>query len=152
MGRLQKIYKTPARQTNQNPEIHPTIPMRPHTLNHLKLNDQIKIRLTDDEKAEILRRCREEGFRTMSDYARTRLFKKRQVKRIEVSDEFIQVFRTLDYDLVKIGTNLNQIAYKLNSYNTYMLSEEDKLVFKGVLKALTACYALLEHYLDMIGK
>ena len=152
MGRLQKIYKTPARQTNQNPEKHPTIPMRPHTLNHLKLNDQIKIRLTDDEKAEILRRCREEGFRTMSDYARTRLFKKRQMKRIEVSDEFIQVFRTLDYDLVKIGTNLNQIARRLNTYNTYMLGEEDKLVFKGVLKELKACYSLLERYLDMIGK
>jgi hypothetical protein len=126
--------------------------MRPHTENKLKLKEQIKIRLTSNEKAEIIRRCSEEGFRTMSDYARTRLFRKRQVRRIEVSDEFVLAFRTLDYDLVKIGTNLNQIARRLNSYNTYMLSEEDKMVFTKVMEELKACFLLLEKYLDVINK
>ncbi len=126
--------------------------MRPHTQDYIKLSDQIKVRLTADEKAGIRRRCREEGFRTLSDFVRSRLMKKRQTKHIEVSKEFIEAFRTLDYDLVKIGTNLNQIARRLNTYNTYMPSEEDKLVFKGVLKELKACYSLLERYLDMIGK
>ncbi len=126
--------------------------MRPHTRNELKLKEQIKIRLTSDEKAEIIRRCGEERFITISDYARTRLFRKRLVKRIEVSDEFIRIFRTLDYDLVKIGTNLNQIAHKLNAFNTYMLSDEDKLVFRQGLAVLRACFSLLEKYLDMIDE
>lgn len=87
----------------------------------------------------------------MTDYIRSRLFKKRLIRRIEVSEEYVLLFRSLEYDLVKMGTNLNQIARKLNAYNAYMLNEEDKLAFKNCLETLKECFSLLEKHLDMIN-
>ncbi len=58
--------------------------MRPHTRDELKIKEQVMVRLTSHEKAEIIRVYGEKRFITISDYARTRVFRKRLVKRIEL--------------------------------------------------------------------
>jgi len=93
---------------------------------------------------------KEEKFQTVADYIRSRLFVKRLHKRITVSDDYIRIFRTMDYNLTKTGTNLNQISHKLNAYNTYMLTEGDQQTIKNCFEQLKGCFELLDKYLHYI--
>ncbi|WP_430815916.1 plasmid mobilization protein [Carboxylicivirga sp. RSCT41] len=111
---------------------------------------QFKIRLTLKEKQIISTKAKDEKYNSISDYARERLLKERLTKRITVSDDYIRIFKTMDYNLTKIGTNLNQVAHKLNAYNTYMLTEQDQQTFKDCFEILKDCYALLGQYLRKI--
>jgi len=124
--------------------------MRPSKDKREKLSVHVIIRLTTAEKEEILRRMKEERYITITDYMRSRLFVKRLSKRIIVSDDYIRIFRTMDYNLTKIGTNLNQVAHKMNAYNTYLLNEEDKQAFKASFSQLKSCFELLDKYLHLI--
>ncbi|MCT4646344.1 MAG: MobC family plasmid mobilization relaxosome protein [Carboxylicivirga sp.] len=111
---------------------------------------QFKIRLTPGEKRIIAHKAKEERFNSVSDYARERLLKERLTKRLTVSDDYIRTFKTIDYNLTRIGTNLNQIAHKLNAYNTYILTEEDQHTFKDCFEQLKSCYELLGQHLRKI--
>ncbi|MCT4644411.1 MAG: plasmid mobilization relaxosome protein MobC [Carboxylicivirga sp.] len=124
--------------------------MRPLKREIDKLSEHVILRLTKAEKAEILKRVKDEHFLSVADYMRSRIFKKRLSKHITVDDEYVRTFRTMDYNLTKIGINLNQIAHKLNSYNTYSLSEEDNHTFKKCFVQLKECYALLGDFLLFI--
>ncbi|MBS2209936.1 plasmid mobilization relaxosome protein MobC [Carboxylicivirga mesophila] len=121
--------------------------MRPRIGEKDKLSEHIILRLTKSEKAEILNRVKEEKLLSVADYVRSRLFKKRLSKRITVSEEYVRTFRTMDYNLTKIGINLNQIAHKLNSYNTYILTEEDKDAFRDCHGQLNECFSILGKFL-----
>jgi len=121
--------------------------MRPKLPENKKLSSQLRVNVSDIEKQEILRRVKEEKFQTVADYIRSRLFVKRLHKRITVSDDYIRIFRTMDYNLTKTGTNLNQISHKLNAYNTYVLTEEDKQTFKDCLVQLKECFCVLGRFL-----
>jgi len=102
------------------------------------------------EKKQILESVKQEKYNSISDYARERLLKKRLAKRINVSSDYIRIFKTMDYNLTKIGTNLNQIAHKLNAYNTYLLTEEDQQTFKACFEHLKSCYQVLGQHLRKI--
>jgi len=117
--------------------------MRPLKSKKDKLSEHVIIRLTIAEKEEILRRTKEERYIYITDYIRARLFVKRLKKHITVSDDYVRIFRTMDYNLTKIGINLNQIAHKLNAYNTYILTEENKHTFKDCLEQLKECFCVL---------
>ena len=111
---------------------------------------QFKIYLTESEKKKIVESVKQERYNSISDYAREHLLKERLSKRITVSDDYIRIFRTMDYNLTKIGTNLNQVAHKMNAYNTYLLNEEDKQAFKASFSQLKSCFELLDKYLHLI--
>jgi len=121
--------------------------MRPLKKEKDKLSEHVILRLTKAEKEEILKRVKEERFLSVADYIRSRLFRKRLSKRITVSDDYVRIFRTMDYNLTKLGINLNQIAHKLNAYNTYVLTEEDKQTFKDCLVQLKECFCVLGRFL-----
>lgn len=125
--------------------------MRPHTPKQEALSEQLKVRLTKQEKERLLLQSRKEKFCSLSEFVRSRLLKKRLTKRIEVSDESYVLFRTLDYDLVKVGTNLNQVAHKFNAYNTYMLKTEDMETIRSCFDALDRCYKGLEKHLILMN-
>ncbi|MBS2210718.1 plasmid mobilization relaxosome protein MobC [Carboxylicivirga mesophila] len=112
---------------------------------------QFKIYLTEAEKQKIITSVKQEKHNSISDYARERLLKDRLSKRITVSAEYIRIFKTMDYNLTKIGTNLNQVAHKLNAYNTYMLTDEDGQTFKACFEHLKNCYVLLGQHLRKIN-
>ena len=125
--------------------------MRPKIEDKHKRNVQLKVYLTIAERQKLQELFIKEQIRCLSDFVRERIFRKRLLKRIEVSDEFYTLFRTLDYDLVKIGTNLNQIAHKLNAYNTYMLKKEDMAIFRTCIEKLEGCQDMLEKYLMLMN-
>ena len=124
--------------------------MRPRTADHDKLGEGVRIRLTELEKRLLLKRSREEGYRTLSDFCRAKLVKKREVKKIEVSEEFVMVTKKLDYGLNKIGVNLNQVSRNMNAQKVYQFTASDREVFKKVLQELRNCFSVLQKYMDMI--
>ena len=124
--------------------------MRPETPEDKKLGEGIRIRLTRKEKELLTERCREEGYRTISDFGRAKLLRKREIRRIEASKEFSELMGQMDFELNKIGINLNQIAKKLNTYLGYQLDSEDKRTLNNSYETLKKCFLLLQKYMDHI--
>jgi len=60
--------------------------------------------------------------------------RKREIRRIEASPEFSELMCQMDFELNKIGVNLNQIAKKLNTYLGYQLDSEDNRTLNNLLK------------------
>jgi hypothetical protein len=124
--------------------------MRPETPEDKKLGEGIRIRLTSTEKEHLIGRCRKEGYSTLSDFGRAKLLRKREIRRIEASKEFSELMGQMDFELNKIGINLNQIAKKLNTYLGYQLDSEDKRTLNISYETLKRCFMLLQKYMDHI--
>ncbi len=124
--------------------------MRPKTAEIDKLNEGIRVRLTTLEKKLLVRRSRKEGYRTISDFCRAKLVRKREIRRIEVSQEFKEVTLKLDYELNKIGVNLNQLAKKVNTFQSYRFSDTDRALLTRTLAELDRCYTVLQCYMDQL--
>ena len=124
--------------------------MRPKTTETEKLDDGIRIRLTPLEKKLLLQRSKKEGYLTLSDFCRAKLVHKREIRKIEATTEFIQATKKLDFELNKIGVNLNQVSKQLNTHPVYQFTADDREVFRQVLQELKACFSVLQQYLDQI--
>lgn len=124
--------------------------MRPKIDDDKKRNVQLKVYLTLAERQKLQEMFSNERISCLSNFIRERIFRKRMSKHIEVSDEFYTLFRTLDYDLVKLGTNLNQVAHKLNACNTYMLKKEDMEIIHSCFDVLKGCHAVLSKHLILL--
>jgi hypothetical protein len=117
-----------------------------------KLDEGVRVRLTKLEKRLLTQRSKREGYLTLSDFCRAKLVKKREIRKTEASREFIQVTQKLDYELNKIGVNLNQVAKRLNTHPVYQLTQADREVFRQVLLELRQCFSILQKYMDRIEK
>jgi len=126
--------------------------MRPKTPDSDRLEEGIRIRLTALEKKLLSDRSKREGYLTLSDFGRAKLLKKREIKKIEVSMEFVTVVCKTDYELNKIGVNLNQIAKKINTHDVYQFTSEDRAIFKQVMQELKNCFSVLQKYADTIDQ
>lgn len=124
--------------------------MRPKTADQDKLGEGVRIRLTKLEKRLLLKQSQKEGYRTISDFCRAKLIKRREIKKIEVSEDFVRITKKLDYELNKIGVNLNQVSRNMNAQQVYQFTPSDRDVFKKVLKELRNCFSILQNYMDMI--
>lgn len=124
--------------------------MRPPTPDDKKLSEGIRVRLTKREKVLLTERCRKEGYSTLSDFGRAKLLRKREIIKIEASKEFSELMGQMDFELNKIGINLNQIAKKLNTYLGYQLDSEDKRTINSSYETLRKCFELLQKYMDHI--
>ena len=124
--------------------------MRPKTADQDKLDVLLVVRLTDLEKRLLLKRSQREGYRTLSDFCRAKLVKKREIRKIELSDEFVRITKKLDYELNKIGVNLNQISRNINGQQVYQFTASDREVFMQVLQELRNCFSILQNYIDII--
>ena len=126
--------------------------MRPKTPDSDRLEEGIRIRLTALEKKLLSDRSKREGYLTLSDFGRAKLLKKREIKKIEVSMEFVTLVCKTDFELNKIGVNLNQIAKKINTHDVYQFNADDRLVFKQVMQELKNCFSILQKYADTIDQ
>ena len=124
--------------------------MRPKTPDHKKLDEGVRVRLTGLEKRLLLKRCKKEGYLTLSDFCRAKLVKKREIKKVVASKEFVLLVRKLDYELNKVGVNLNQISRRINSNYIYQFTPGDREVFKQALRELRNCFSVLQQYMDKI--
>ncbi|ETZ20142.1 plasmid mobilization relaxosome protein MobC [Pedobacter sp. V48] len=103
-----------------------------------KRTEWIHIRLTTMESRKINERFRKTAYKDLSSYIRKILMDKpiTVVIRNQSFDQFIQEMILLKNELSAIGSNLNQIARKINSYVTTpslkLLMESCRLVKESV--------------------
>ena len=127
--------------------------MRPKTPDSDRLEEGIRIRLTALEKKLLSDRSKREGYLTLSDFGRAKLLKRREIKKIEAGKEFVSLVCKTDYELNKIGVNLNQIAKKINTNDVYhQFTSEDRAIFKQVMQELKNCFSVLQKYADTIDQ
>ena len=124
--------------------------MRPKVSGQDKLGEGIRVRFSETEKRILIKRSKQEGYLTLSAFCRAKILKHREIVKIEVSSEFAEVTRKLDYELNKIGVNLNQVSKRLNTHPVYQFTTADREVFLQVLLELKACFSVLQKYLDKI--
>jgi len=124
--------------------------MRPKTDQIDKLQERIILRVTTHEKRILLQRYRKEGYHSMSDFCRAKLVKKREVRKVEVSDEFLDAVKRLDYDLSKIGANLNQLAKAINTNSVYGFDEHDRKLLGQISSKLKDSFKAFESFVHMM--
>lgn len=124
--------------------------MRPKTSDTDKLEDGIRVRLTRLEKRLLLNRSKREGYRTVSDFCRAKLVRKREIRKIKVSDDFRNITRNLDFNLNKLGVNLNQLSKRVNSFAGYNISDADRKLLHDIQEELQFCFSVLQRYMDKI--
>lgn len=128
----------------------------------MKKATNLKVRIDDDMKEDILDFCKKSGV-TQSEFIRN-LIKQKSIKNIKIfSGEEKKVFEEINLSLKKIGTNFNQIAHFLNlehlkSFDNFKSIEDviiiDKLKdsqinsIKNDLQFLDQKLLLLNHKLE----
>ena len=123
--------------------------MRPKLPDKEKRNIVVRLLLTKEEKILLSTFTRQGKYPFLSDYIRGRIFNSNR-KVIAFDEEAtIQILR-IDYDLNKIGVNLNQIAKKINTHDVYQFTSEDREAFQQVLQELKNCFSALQKYADRI--
>ena len=96
------------------------------------------------------KRQKREGYLTLSDFGRAKLVKRREIKKVEAGKEFVTLVTKTDYELNKIGVNLNQLAKRINIHDVYQFTTADREVFRQLLQELRNCFSVLQKYMDTI--
>jgi len=76
--------------------------------------------------------------------------KRREIKKVEAGKEFVTLVTKTDYELNKIGVNLNQLAKRINIHDVYQFTTADREVFRQLLQELRNCFSVLQKYMDTI--
>ncbi|WP_053186185.1 plasmid mobilization protein [Sunxiuqinia dokdonensis] len=121
--------------------------MRPHLPDKDKRNDMLIIRITREEKIRLKSLTKRGKFACMSDYIRSRIFKRSDRKVISLDENANDQLKNLDYELNKIGVNLNQLSKRMNSFAGYRVDDNDRLLLKQAFDMMRQCLVLLQKYL-----
>jgi hypothetical protein len=70
------------------------------------------------EKIRIKSHIRNEKYPSMSDFIRTHIFNSSN-KVISLDEEVSNGIKSKEYEMNKVGVNLNQLAKKINIHNLY---------------------------------
>lgn len=115
-----------------------------------KKTEAVHVRFTPLEKKLLRDRCKKEGYKNLSNFFRAKVMRHREIKKIEVSPEFTTAIKSLDFNLNKIGVNLNQVAKQINAKKSDKLSSTDRHTLDRVHQELKKCFACLQKYIDLI--
>ncbi len=121
--------------------------MRPHLSDKEKRNEMLIIRITQEEKIRLKSLAKRGKFACMSDYIRSRIFKHSDRKVISLDENANDQLKNLDYELNKIGVNLNQLSKRVNSFSGYRVDDSDRLLLKQAFDLMRQCLILLQKYL-----
>ena len=121
--------------------------MRPHLPDKEKRNDMLIIRVTREEKIRLKSLTKRGKFACMSDYIRSRIFKQSDRKVISLDENANDQLKNLDYELNKIGINLNQLSKRMNSFAGYRVDDNDRQLLKQAFEMMRNCLVLLQKYL-----
>jgi|SRR5699024_5917170 len=119
-----------------------------HSSEYEKMDERIEVRLTKSEKKKIRKHAAKSNHKTLSSYARDRLL--HPVMFVENPAPFSKV----SYELNRIGTNINQIARRVNTHDEVTKNdvEELKVAFKKMKQDIHKLRMELEHESAWISK
>lgn len=121
--------------------------MRPKLSDTDKRTVKLIIRLTKDEKLRLQNLTKQGKYACMSDYMRNRIFDLSKRKTISLDDEAKNELKSLDYELNKIGVNLNQLSKRMNSFSGYNVGDNDRQLLKQAFEMMRYCLITLQNLL-----
>ncbi|WP_217447548.1 plasmid mobilization protein [Maribellus comscasis] len=105
------------------------------------------IRVSIEEKQRIKSLTRSGKYPCMSDFVRSRIFRRLNKKIISLDENTGYQLKQLDYQLNKIGVNLNQLSKRMNSFAGYNIGDNDRQLLKQAFEMMTRCLAFLQKHL-----
>src|SRR5665648_837670 len=122
-------------------------PMRPKLPDSEKRKDMIIIRVSKDEKIRLKSLTKRGKYGCMSDLIRTKVFNESHRKIISLDEEANAQLKNLDYELNKIGVNLNQLSKRFNSFAGYNMGDNDRQLLRQAFDMMRNCLIVLQNYL-----
>jgi len=121
--------------------------MRPKLPDSEKRKDMIIIRVSKDEKIRLKSLTQRGKYGCMSDFIRARIFNESNRKIISLDEEANTQLKSMDYELNKIGVNLNQLSKRMNSFAGYNIGDNDRQLLKQAFDIMRNCLIVLQNYL-----
>ncbi|WP_159516911.1 plasmid mobilization protein [Sunxiuqinia indica] len=121
--------------------------MRPKLSDTDKRSAKLIIRVSREEKIRLKALTKKGKYGCMSDLIRTKVFGKSKRKAISLDEEATSQLKGLDYELNKIGVNLNQLSKRMNSFAGYRVDDNDRQLLKQAFEMMRNCLTLLQKYL-----
>lgn len=121
--------------------------MRPKLPEHEKRTEIIRLLLTKEEKQRLDSLTRTGKFGCRSDYIRFSIFRRSVIKIVRFDPETKEQLNNLDYELNRIGVNLNQLSKKMNSFSAYNLGDNDRHLLKQAFQMIMQSLAFLQKHL-----
>ncbi len=121
--------------------------MRPKLSDTDKRTVKLIIRLTKTEKLRLQNLTKQGKYACMSDYMRNKIFDQSKRKVISLDDQAKEQLKSLDYELNKIGVNLNQLSKRMNSFSCYNLGDKDRQLLKQAFEMMRNCLIILQKFL-----
>jgi len=121
--------------------------MRPKLSDTDKRNAKIIIRVSRDEKLRLQSLTKRGKYGCMSDLIRSRVFNESNRKVISLDEEANAQLKSLDFELNKIGVNLNQLSKRMNSFAGYNVGDNDRQLLKQAFDMMRNCLITLQKYL-----
>ena len=112
-----------------------------------KRDQMLLLRVSKEEKQRIKTLTKSGGYPCMSDFIRSRIFKRLDKKIVSLDENTSYQLKQLDYEINKIGVNLNQLSKRMNSFTGYNVSDNDRQLLKQAFEMMTQCLAFLQKHL-----
>ena len=121
--------------------------MRPKLSDTDKRNAKLIIRVSRDEKLRLQSLTKRGKYGCMSDLIRIKVFNESNRKVISLDEETKAQLKNLDYELNKIGVNLNQLSKRINSFAGYNVGDNDRHLLRQAFDMMRNCLIVLQNYL-----
>ena len=121
--------------------------MRPKLPDTDKRNTKLIIRVSRDEKIRLQILTKRGKYGCMSDLIRSKVFNESNRKVISLDEETNAQLKNLDYELNKIGVNLNQLSKRINSFAGYNVGDNDRQLLRQAFDMMRNCLILLQKLL-----
>lgn len=121
--------------------------MRPRISDKDKRKIVVRLLMTREEKLRLDSLVRQGKYACMSDYMRNKIFDQSKRKTISLDAEAKEQLKNLDYELNKIGVNLNQLSKRMNSFVGYNVGDNDRQLLKQAFEMMRNCLITLQNLL-----
>lgn len=121
--------------------------MRPKLPDTEKRNAKLIIRVSRDEKLKLQSLAKKGKYACMSDLIRSKVFNESNRKVISLDEEANAQLKSLDFELNKIGVNLNQLSKRMNSFTGYNVGDNDRHLLRQAFNMMRNCLILLQKLL-----
>lgn len=121
--------------------------MRPRISDKEKRKIVVRLLMSRDEKQILDSLVKRGKYGCMSDYLRNKIFDQSKRKVISLDSEAKDHIKSLDYELNKIGVNLNQLSKRMNSFAGYRIDDHDRGLIRQAFDQMRNCLIILQRYL-----
>lgn len=121
--------------------------MRPRISDKDKRKIVVRLLMSRDEKLRLDSLVKQGKYACMSDYMRNKIFDQSKRELISLDNQAKEQLKSLDYELNKIGVNLNQLSKRMNSFSGYNVGDNDRQLLKQAFEMMRNSLTVIQKYL-----